>query len=72
MHVVYQQPFDNSFGIDLLVIEFQSFSFEEVEYLLKALLVGEAVVICTYMDVSECKVNSLPGASEYFSSLKLT
>ena len=56
--------------VDLVEIELLSPAFEAVVNQLRTFLIGEAVIICTYIEVSKCHVNALVGTPEDFSSFK--
>ena len=49
--------FKRSLSVDLLEVEIQSSPFEEVEYLQRIFIVGEAVFICIYVQLTKCSVN---------------
>ena len=49
--------------VDILKIEFQSSAFKAADHLLRTLIIDEAVIVCIYVEISECLVNALVGDS---------
>lgn len=52
--VAYQQTFDTwHFWVDTIKIEFLNAAFGGFDQPMKTFIVGEAVIVCTYMEISK-------------------